>query len=107
VRFAQTWQRARREPSTRDRSNLHQNLALVPMHVAAALDTSLQVRELLRLRPGEVLSLGRPLREAVDVRVRGATKLRGRLVTTAGRVGVRLEAAEGAAREDEAECRIS
>jgi flagellar motor switch protein FliM len=101
-RFSQTWHRARREPSARERRNLHDNLARVPMDVTAALDTSLHVRELLRLRPGDVLSLGRPVREPLDVRVRGATKLQGRLVTAGGRVGVRLEPSGLVARESEA-----
>jgi flagellar motor switch/type III secretory pathway protein FliN len=71
------------------------------MHVSAALDTSLHVRELIDLRAGDVLSLGRPVTEPLDVRVRGITKLRGRLVAVAGRVGVQLDAIGLGAREHE------
>jgi flagellar motor switch protein FliM len=101
-RFSRTWQRTRREPSARERSNLHDNLARVPMDVSAALDTALHVRELLELRPGDVLSLGRSVSEPLDVRVGGATKMRGTLLAVDGRVGVRIDPRGLGAREIEA-----
>jgi flagellar motor switch protein FliM len=89
--FTQTWHRARREPTERDRENLEANLARVPLPVSATLSAMLRARELLGLRPGDVLSLGRPLSESLDVRVRDSVKFSGRLVQHGRRTGVVVE----------------
>jgi flagellar motor switch protein FliM len=54
-------------------------------------------RELLELEPGDVLSLGRPVRQSLEVRVRGSVKFRGRLVRDGLRAGVRIDHADGGA----------
>jgi flagellar motor switch protein FliM len=90
--FRQTWQRTRREPTPADRRNLLGNLARIPLGVTAALDSTLPARDLLKIRPGDVLSLGRSVRDPLELRVRGATKFEGRLVSVDGRAGLRLDA---------------
>jgi flagellar motor switch protein FliM len=89
--FTQTWHRFRRDPTATDRKHLHDNLARVPLSVAATLDTTLTARELLALRPGDVLSLGHPVRQTLDVRIRGSVKFAGRLVAVGRQAGIRIE----------------
>jgi flagellar motor switch protein FliM len=90
-RFAQTWHRFRRDPTAIDRQHLHENLGKVRLPVTASLDATLRTRELLRLRPGDVLTLGCPVEQALDVRVRGTVKFRGRLTAAGARAGIRIE----------------
>ena len=60
------------------------NLSRVSLPISAVLETALPAGELLSLKPGDVLSLGRSVREAVDLHVRGAAKFKGRLVMHEG-----------------------
>jgi flagellar motor switch protein FliM len=89
--FAQTWHRARREPTDHDRRQLRENLAHVRLPVSASLDTTLSTRELLGLRKGDVVSLGRSARSPLDVRVRGAVKFRGQPVANGQSAAVLLD----------------
>jgi flagellar motor switch protein FliM len=91
--FSQTWHRYRREPTATDRKHLAQNLGRVRLPVTASLDTTLRAREFLDLRPGDVLSLGCPVRQPIDVRVRGTVKFKGRLTSADRMIGVRVEEA--------------
>jgi flagellar motor switch protein FliM len=95
--FTQSWHRTRREPTPADRVHLHTNLARVKLPVTASLEPTLAARELLELRAGDVLSLGRPVRQSLEVRVRGSVKFRGRLVRDGLRAGVRIDHADGGA----------
>lgn len=95
--FAQTWHRFRREPTAADRRSLHENLAQVVVAVEAGLETSLRARELVDLRPGDVLSLGFPVRQSLNVRVRGASKFSGRLRAAGHRATLRIDHASGQA----------
>jgi flagellar motor switch protein FliM len=92
-RFAHTWRRLRREPTAVDRSHLLESLARVRVPVAASLETTLKARELLGLSPGDVLSLGAPVGQALDVRVRGTPKFKARLAAIGRSAGVLLEPA--------------
>ena len=89
--FVQAWHRQRREPTAVERAWLHENLARVPAETIASLDTSLTAREMLALAPGDVLSLGVPVYQPIDVRVGGTVKFKGRLAADAGRGGVRVD----------------
>lgn len=95
--FTQSWHRMRREPTEADRTRLYAHLAGVRLPVAASIETLLPARELLELRPGDVLSLGRPVRQPLDVRVRGSIKFRGRLVREGSRAGIRIDQTGGRA----------
>ena len=99
--FTQSWHRTRREPTETDRRHLLCNLGRVALPVAASLDTTLSTRELLELRPGDVLSLGTPVERPVDVRVRGTLKFQGRLVAAGPRAGLAITSVEGAAPSNE------
>jgi len=89
--FVQAWHRQRREPTPVERAWLHENLARVPAATTATLETTLTAREILSLQRGDVLSLGQPVYQPVDVRVGGTVKFKGRLSADAGRGGVRLD----------------
>jgi flagellar motor switch protein FliM len=87
----QSWHRARREPTAHDRRQLCENLAHVRLPVSASLETTLSTRDLLRLRAGDVVSLGRSARSPLDVRVRGAMKFCGRLVASTESAAILLD----------------
>src|SRR5207245_2363230 len=78
--FSQGWHRTRKEQSPKDRQRLIENLGRISMPLTALLDSQLSAGDLLQLAPGDVLTIGRPVREPVDVRVAGSSKFAGRLV---------------------------
>lgn len=78
--FMQGWHRTRKDPSDEDRRRLRLGLRRVPLPVTARLDTRLPARDLMDLQPGDVISLGRPVRDPVDVWVAQAGKFTGRLM---------------------------
>jgi len=78
--FAQSWYRSRRDPSAIQRRCVHKSLGRVKMPVTAMLELSLPARELLELRPGDVLSLGRAVTQPVKVKIGRSTKFAARLV---------------------------
>jgi flagellar motor switch protein FliM len=88
----QTWNRTRREATERDRRHLLESLGRVSLPVAAQLDAELKARELLRLKPGDVVSLGLPATEPLELLVRGTVKFKGRLTTVAGHAALKVEA---------------
>jgi flagellar motor switch protein FliM len=94
--FPQAWQRSRTAPSDGDRRTLMAGLAKVRLPLTATLTTTVPARDLLALKRGDVVSLGHPVRSALDVRVRGTLKFRGRLVAHNDGAAVRLEPAAAA-----------
>jgi flagellar motor switch protein FliM len=76
--FARSWHRTRREPTPAERAALHSNLLRVRLPVAAAIETQLAAGELLEMRAGDILTLGHPVDQAVEVRVQGKPKFLGR-----------------------------
>jgi flagellar motor switch protein FliM len=91
AQVTQASHRHRREPSETDRAWLRENLSRVPMNVTALLESRLATRDLLALAPGDVVSLGVPSHQAIDIRVGGSLKFQGRLTVDGGRLGVRVE----------------
>jgi len=89
--FVQAWHRQRREPTPTERAWLHENLARVPAVTDATLETTLTARDILELTPGDVLSLGHPIYQPVDVRVGGTVKFKGRLAVDGARGCVRVD----------------
>ena len=76
--FARSWHRTRREPTAVERAALHGNLLRVKMPVTAAIETNLVAGELMKMRVGDVLTLGHPVDQTVDIRVQGRPKFSGR-----------------------------
>jgi flagellar motor switch protein FliM len=97
--FTQGWYRTKREPTEEERIGLLENLARVPLPVAAVLCTTLSGRELLELRPGDVVSLGLPVQRPLTVRIGQMDQFEGVPVRTGGSTGVALTAAIGSAGE--------
>ena len=90
--FSQGWHRTRKEQSAKDRQRLIENLGRIPMPLAASLDSHLSASDLLQLAPGDILTVGRPVREPVDVKVAGSSKFAGRLLRMEHSSGVLVEA---------------
>ena len=88
-----------REPTEEERIGLLENLARVPLPVAAVLRTTLSGRELLELRPGDVVSLGLPVQRPLTVRIGQMDQFEGVPVRTGGGTGVALTATLGPAGE--------
>ncbi|MGE3276363.1 MAG: flagellar motor switch protein FliM [Vicinamibacterales bacterium] len=86
--FVQGWHRTRKEPTVADRTRLRESLRRVRLPVAARLETVMPARELLELRAGDIISLGRPLRDPVNVWVGDTPKMLGRLVRNDERAAV-------------------
>jgi len=90
--FEQGWQRIRKAPTTNEETWLHANLGRVHLPVTALLETTLPARDLIALKPGDVLSLGQAAARPVDVHIGQVLRFGGRLT----RQGVRIESLIGA-----------
>jgi flagellar motor switch protein FliM len=90
--FTQSYYRSRRMPSADERSALLDNLGRVTMPVSATLDTTLPARELLRIRSGDVISLGVPLTQALSVRVGNMDHFEGHPIMVGDRAGITITA---------------
>ena len=86
--FTQSWYRARREPNGTEQVRLRQSLGAMAMGIEAVVQTTLPARELLRLKPGSVLSLGLAASQPVKVKVGRLVKFTGRLVKHGASIGV-------------------
>jgi flagellar motor switch protein FliM len=95
--FAQGWQRARREPTPGEETWLHANLGRVCLPVTALLETTLPARDLIALRPGDVLSLGHAATLPIDVHVGDVRRFGGRLTRVGSGAGVLVESTMGSA----------
>jgi len=78
--FVQGWHRTRKEPTPTDRLRLRESLDQITLPVTARLETRMPARELLELGPGDIISVGRSLREPVRIWIGETPKLVGRLV---------------------------
>jgi flagellar motor switch protein FliM len=93
--FAQGWQRTRRQPTAEEETALHANLGRVQLPVTALLETTLPARDLIALKPGDVLSLGHAAAQPVDVHVGSVRRFNGRLTRSGGGAGVIVESFVG------------
>jgi flagellar motor switch protein FliM len=89
--FVQGWQRKSHDPSATERQWLSTNLGRVPMSVTTSIGARLRARELVNLRPGDVLSLGVPVQSPIDVWVGNRMKFKGRLTAINGHAALRVE----------------
>ena len=88
--FAQAWHRQRRDLTPTERGWLHDNIARVPVNLTALLTAQLTARELLALEPGDIVGLGVPAHQPIDVHVGSSLKFRGRLAVDGRRSAVRI-----------------
>jgi len=102
-KFAQGWQRARVQPSALEQARLSANLGRIPLPVTTLLETRLPARELLALKPGDVVSLGYPLAHPVDVCVGRVRRFLGRLTMNDAGAAVRVERVSGDYRSERAQ----
>jgi flagellar motor switch protein FliM len=90
-KFVQGSQRTRRQRSAEESAWLATNLCRVPVSVTAEMATTIAARDLMRLRTGDVVTLGRSASTPVDVQIGGLSRFAGRLVRDGHSVQVRLE----------------
>jgi len=86
--FPQGWQSARRDPSPAEAHHLARNLGRVRVPLTAVLRAQLAARDLIAIRPGDVISLGRPTREPLEVRAWNTVKLHTRPMRTNDGLGL-------------------
>ena len=90
-KVAQGWHRTRPEPTPLQVAFLQANLGRVPLTVTALLETRFEARELLELREGDVVALGRSAADPIDVRVGDVHRFTGRLIGGDRGVALRIE----------------
>jgi type III secretion system YscQ/HrcQ family protein len=79
------------EEAKPDEAGTNQLLGELPVEVACELGrVTMSGKELLELRPGAVIPVGRPLAGPVDLTVGGRVVARGELVDVEGEIGVRV-----------------
>jgi flagellar motor switch protein FliM len=94
--FTQTWYRTQRKIGTEERTALLDNIGRVPMKVSASLSTTLSTRDFLRLRPGDVISLGLPLHSPLTVKVGAMDQFEGHPVRIGHHAGIAIDATPAA-----------
>lgn len=92
-KFAQGWQRTRRQPTAAEQARLAANLGRIPLPVSTVLETRLPARDLVALKPGDIVSLGYPASNPVNVHVGQVRRFMGRLTMTDAGTAVRVERA--------------
>lgn len=90
-KVSQPWHRSQRPPTSIELERLRQNLSRVPLTLTALIEARIVARDVLALRPGDVLSLGRPISAPVDVLVGRVRRFGGRLALSDGRAAVVIE----------------
>ncbi|HSK09647.1 MAG TPA: FliM/FliN family flagellar motor switch protein, partial [Vicinamibacterales bacterium] len=87
----QGWQSTRRDPSPAEARHLARNLGRVSVPLTAVLRAELAARDILAIRPGDVISLGRPMREPIEVRAWDTLKLLGQPTLTEAGPGLSVQ----------------
>ena len=72
-----SWQQTHRERTSLDRQRLYSNLARVPLTATASLDTLIPASDVLRFSPGDVVSLGRRVKDPLELRLGRSLKFVG------------------------------
>jgi flagellar motor switch protein FliM len=94
-KFVQGSQRTRRQPTAEETSWLTTNLGRVPIQVSAELGTTIAAGDLMQLKKGDVIALGKSTASPIDVRVGKLSRFAGRLIQSGPHVQVRLEPRAG------------
>lgn len=84
---------SRREPTPAESERLWQGLSRVPVELDISIETWMTPREILHLNRGDLLSLGRQVREPLEIRAGSVVKYLGQPVLTDHGAGLRLLAA--------------
>ena len=95
-KVTQGWNRTRRQPTALEEARLYANLGRVTLPVATVLETRIGTRDLLTLRPGDVVTLGHSASAPVDVLVGGVRRFTGRLTSEGGSKAVLIEGTSNA-----------
>lgn len=99
-KFDQQWSPKRRGSSAKDRNQMMRLVRRIPVDAEVRLEgASLRIEELLGLGPGDVVSLGIPVRRPAEVQVNGRRKFTGRLVAAGQTRGLAIEDAASKAGE--------
>lgn len=93
---AQAWQRHRRDLTVDERGWLTQSLEQIPVTVVPEIVTQLPAADIAAMAVGDVIALGVPTDQPVDLRIGGVPKLRARLTVEQGRLMARVESRQGA-----------
>ena len=72
-----SWQQTHREQTELDRQRLHSNLARVSLDATASLDTVIPAGDALQFEPGDVVTLGRRVKDPVELRLGRSLKFLG------------------------------
>jgi flagellar motor switch protein FliM len=78
-----------------EQERLITNLGRVELDVSTQLDVRLTTRDLLAMKPGDVVSLGHSASSPVSIHVGQIRRFLGRLTTTPDGAGVRVERTSG------------
>jgi flagellar motor switch protein FliM len=89
--FSQSHNRAAKVPSGDETARLAANLGRVPLAVTAHLSTTLSARELVALRAGDVLTLGRHTGQPVTVSIGSLAAYVGHLTVQNGSLAIRVQ----------------
>ncbi len=90
-KVTQGWNRTRRQPTAQEEARLYANLGRVPLSVSTLLESRIGTRELLTLKPGDIMGLGHSANAPVDVHVGGVRRFSGRLTSEGGSKAVLIE----------------
>jgi flagellar motor switch protein FliM len=94
-KVAQGWHRQPKTPTDQEEMRLRVNLGRLPLPVTALIETHLLARDLVDLEPGDVVALGRPASEPIDIHVGQIRRFRGRLSRANAAAVVRIESLSG------------
>ena len=97
--FEQARHRTRRQPSADETARLTASLGRVPLSVTAQLSTSLSARELLALRPGDIVNLGHASGQPVNIQIGQLPAFIGQLSQRNGRIAISVQAEVGDSEE--------
>jgi flagellar motor switch protein FliM len=87
--FEQQWSIRRRASSEADQSRMRHLIGRLPMDLEARIrGTQMQLRDLLKLSTGDIVSLEVPVRRPVDLSVNGLKKFEGEIVIAGNQRGI-------------------
>ena len=89
--FTRSWQKTRREMTGPEQEALHENLGRVTVTLEAAIQSSIEAGDFLRLQVGDVIALDHPSQNPIEVRVNGRAKFEGAPSASSTRTHVRLQ----------------